>query len=83
MMDSTTVRVNKQTHRAIQSLATQHQLSQGEVVAQAVEEFRRQYLLKQTAKAYGTLRADGQAWQEEQEEREAWDATLVDGIDKQ
>lgn len=36
--------------------------------------------LKQANRAYAALRKNPEAWRAEQEEREAWDATLSDGL---
>jgi hypothetical protein len=47
---------------------------------EAVETLRRQRLLEQTNAAYARLRADPDAWQEIDAERQAWDATLADGL---
>ena len=41
----------------------------------------REPMLKVLDKAYATLRSDKKAWQQEQEERAAWDTTLTDGIE--
>jgi hypothetical protein len=81
-MSDTTVRVSKETRQAVRSLATRRQVSQGELIAEAVESLRRQDLLKQANAAYATARTEEDAWREEQEEREAWDATLADGVER-
>ena len=49
------------------------------VVAKAVEAYRRQRILEQANAGYGALRADPQAWREDQEERQEWDGTLAEG----
>ena len=38
-------------------------------------------MLEQGNAAYAALRADPNEWAEEMEERQAWEATLSDGID--
>lgn len=47
----------------------------------AVEFFRRQQLLEATNAAYAALRAAPEGWQDLQVERNAWDATLADGLE--
>ncbi len=41
---------------------------------------RRQHTIDQTNAAYAALKADPAAWQEDQAERAAWEATLADGL---
>ena len=52
------------------------------VLAQAVETHRRQLILEKSNAVYAALRANPEAWQEEQEERRGWDNTLADDLDK-
>ena len=51
-----------------------------EVPERAVECYRRQRFVEEANAAYAALRADSQAWLQERQEREAWDATLADGL---
>lgn len=50
-------------------------------VARAIEHYRRQKFLERINADYAALRADPEAWREEQEERDAWDSTLMDGLE--
>ena len=49
------------------------------VLEQAIEQYRRQQFLAAADRAYLALRDRPEAWQEELEERQAWDITLEDG----
>ena len=80
-MASTTVRISKETHRALRSLATQRQVPIGELIAHMVKRLQRHELLEQTNAAYAALRNDPEAWQEELKERAVWETTLADGIE--
>jgi hypothetical protein len=51
------------------------------VLEQAIEQYRRQQFLATANQAYLALRDRPEAWQEELEEREAWDITLEDGLE--
>jgi hypothetical protein len=51
------------------------------VLEQAIEQYRRQQFLAAANQAYLALRDRPEAWQEELEEREAWDITLEDGLE--
>ena len=79
-MPNTTVRVKEETRAALRELANQTNQSMQDVLARAVELYRRERILEETNAAYAALRADPQHWQEEQQERAAWDATLADGL---
>jgi hypothetical protein len=47
-----------------------------------IEQYRRQQFLAAANQAYLALRDRPEAWQEELEEREAWDITLEDGLEQ-
>ena len=52
------------------------------VLEQAIEQYRRQQFLEAANQAYIALRNNNsEAWQEELEERSAWDITLQDGLE--
>lgn len=80
-MASTTVRVKQETRAALRELVRETNQPIQELVAQAVELYRRQLILERTNTVFGGLRADGEAWAEERAEREAWDAALSDGLE--
>lgn len=52
------------------------------VIDQAIEDLRRRKMLEATNSAFSALKADTSAWQEESDERELWENTLLDGVDK-
>jgi hypothetical protein len=52
-----------------------------DVLDKALDAYRRKLFFDQLNAGYAALRADPQAWAEEQEERKLWDATLMDGLD--
>ncbi|MBY0506503.1 MAG: hypothetical protein K2X03_21470 [Bryobacteraceae bacterium] len=82
-MPSTTIRVTPDTHETLRALAQEENLSIQSVVDKAVSEYHRRQILAQGNAAYAALRADPAAWAEELEERQAWEATLADGLDGQ
>jgi predicted transcriptional regulator len=81
-MTAKTVRIDQETWEALQELAQQRGESVPRVLAYAVEAFRRQHVLEKTNAIYANLRADSEAWREEQEEPRTWEATLADGLDE-
>jgi hypothetical protein len=51
------------------------------VLAKAVEEYKRRWILERTNEAYAALRGQPDLWKEEQEERRVWEATLGDDLE--
>lgn len=82
-MPSTTVRISQETREALRELAEQMGEPMHKVLARAVEAYRRQYILEISNAAYAALRADPEAWREEQQERQEWDSTLADGLEEE
>jgi hypothetical protein len=80
-MNSTTVRITEETREALRQMAREANAPMQEVLARAVEAYRRQCFLERANDAYAELRADPVAWQEELAERALWDATLADGLE--
>lgn len=76
-----TVRVTEQTHAAVRALAEEMGEPMQDVIAKAVEAYRRQCILERTNAAYAALRADPHRWQEERDEREIWEITAADGVE--
>jgi hypothetical protein len=79
---SHTVRIGEAAHETLKELALTDGLSLQAELDRAVELYRRQRLLEETNAAFAALRADPQAWQEELDERQEWEATLSDGLDE-
>jgi predicted transcriptional regulator len=76
-----TVRIKEETRTVLRELARQTNQPMQEVLARAVEAYRRQQMLAETNAAYAALRADPELWRAEQAERAAWEATLADGLE--
>jgi predicted transcriptional regulator len=79
-MRSTTVRITEDTHRALRELAQWTNEPMQQVLARAVEAYRREQLLHEVNASFAALRADPEAWAEEEADRALWDATLADGL---
>ena len=80
-MASTTVRIREETREALRQLANEVGEPMQEVLAKAVEAYRRQRILESTNAAYAALRADPEAWQSMEQERREWEATLANGLE--
>jgi hypothetical protein len=79
---TTTIRVDEQTREKARALSCEMGVPIQEVVARAVEAYRRQWLFDCADRAYEALRADPKAWAEVEEERRLWDNTLLDGLEE-
>jgi hypothetical protein len=77
----TTIRIRKETREALRELVAESGEKLQDVLAAAVETYRRQLLLDESNRGFAALRNDRAAWHDEQEERRAWDQTLADGLE--
>lgn len=73
-------RISTSTREALRQLAEESGESMQEMLEQAVDMYRRQRFLESSNWAFEALRANADAWQTEQAERQAWDITLSDGF---
>ncbi len=80
-MSTPTVRISEASHRLLKELAEQTGQTMLEVLAQALDAYRRKVFFEQLNAGYAELRADPEAWAEHLAERRLWDATLMDGLD--
>lgn len=81
-MGSTTVRISREARESLQKLSEQTGRKLQELLDEAVERCRRELFLKEANAAFAALRADKEAWAEEEEERAAWEGTLADGLEE-
>lgn len=79
-MSAPTVRISEASHRVLRELAEQTGQTMMDVVAQALDSYRRKLFFEQMDAGYAELRADPNAWAEHLAERQQWDATLADGL---
>lgn len=79
MSDTTTIRVSRELYNTVKTIARQQNENIQDVIEHAVKDYKKKKFFREMDEAYSRLRADRQAWAEENEEREAWDAALLDG----
>ncbi|MBI3247324.1 MAG: toxin-antitoxin system protein [Deltaproteobacteria bacterium] len=79
-MASVTVRIGDTAHQTLQDLARQMGTSMQSVLEKASMEYQRKCFLEGRHADFAALRNNPKAWQEEQEERAVWEATLSDGL---
>jgi predicted transcriptional regulator len=80
-MTSTSVRISRQAHEALKEMAAREHRSLGDVLDEAIAQYRDRQFWLETREAYTRLREDPAAWQVFTDELAEWDATLMDGLD--
>ena len=78
-----TTRISDSTHQVLRRLAERSGESMQALLDKAVEHYRRQRFLEENNRAFEALRADASAWKGEQAEREQWEITVADGLEKE
>lgn len=81
-MSSVNVRISSSSYQILKTLSQNKGQSMQSVIDQAIEDLRRRKMLEATNSAFSALKADQAAWQEESDERELWENTLLDGVEK-
>lgn len=82
MKKSTTIRVSEDTKSTIDELARHSDRPATEVVAEAVERYRRESLLDEADEAYLRLRQDKKSSASYDSELKELEGTLGDGLDE-
>lgn len=75
-------RISEPTREVLRKLAEESGESMQAVLEKAIELYRRQRFLEESNRAFEALQANPEIWKTEQAEREAWDITLADGLEK-
>jgi len=78
-----TTRISAPSYQVLRRLAEESGESMQTLLEKAVELYRRQRFLEENNRAFEALRADASAWKGEQAERELWNITLADGLEKE
>jgi hypothetical protein len=73
-MATTMMRVRGDLHALLQQLSEEEGVNMQEVLSRALDEYRRARFFERQDEAFRALRADPDAWRQEEEERAAWDA---------
>ena len=76
------IRISDEAYKKLHSLEEQMGDSKQEIIEKALEKIARENLLMQANRAYDLLKQDKEAWTEELKEREEWEVTINDGLEK-
>ena len=80
--ESLNIRIIPSAKAALRQLAKSEGKPMQAVLDAAIERYQRDKFLDQVNAAFARLKADDKAWNEELAERQAWDRTLMDGLDR-
>lgn len=81
MSDTTTIRVKKELYNAVKTLAREKNQNMQDVLEQAVKDYKKREFFDRLNASFARLRADAEAWAEEEKERAEWDAILPEGLE--
>ena len=76
------VRISPHAHELLRQLAEEEQASMQAVLDRAIERYRRESFLRAANGDFQALKSDPRAWKQEVQERQLWEQTLADGLDK-
>lgn len=80
-MANPTVKISRQTFVILKAMANDSGETMQDILDKAVEEERRRRFTEQANASYARLREDSHAWAEYRAELDAWDTTLMDGLE--
>jgi hypothetical protein len=80
-MASATVKIDAESYAKLKATADETGKPMTEVLAKAIDAYSRQSFLESLNADFAALRADPKKWNEELAERNAWTATLTDGLE--
>jgi hypothetical protein len=82
MNETTTVRVDKQTYKEIKLLADKCHHNMQRVVELAIKHYKKLQYFEELNHSFAKLKENEEAWADEIKERQCWDATLADDMEK-
>lgn len=75
------IRIAEGTSQRLDELAEETHESKQDLLDKAVQMLARKYFLVKTNNELAELKKDPKAWKEYMQEHEAWDETLLDGLE--
>ena len=82
-MATTSVRVDQETYDWLKRRAKEESKPMGAVVTELIQQEERQAFRRGMAEGFARLRQDPEAWAGYKREFEAWDVTLMDGLENE
>ena len=82
-MATANIRISAQSREMLRELARKERQPMGAILERALEKYRRASFLEEANACYAALRANPDAWAEEQAERKLWDGASADGLESE
>ncbi len=82
-MPTTSIRIDEQALAVLRELARKEQQPVQTVLKKAIDSYRREKFLEEANAAFAALRRNAEAWNEEQKERQIWEQTTEDGLERE
>ena len=77
------VRISPRAHHLLRQMAEEEQQSMQSVLDRVLERYRRERFLRAANADFEALTKDQKAWKGELRERQVWERTVADGLDKE
>lgn len=75
-----TIRISSSTHAALKQISKDESEPMQAVLDRLLRKYLAEQLLHRTNAAFAQLRDNSEEWNQEMEEREAWDQTIADDL---
>ena len=82
-MQSVNVRISSNSYQILKELARDEGQTMQSLIDAALEDLRRRKILEATNQAFAALKENEVEWKEELAERQLWENTLSDGVEKE
>ena len=82
-IENPNIRISAHAKATLRELARHEGKPMQSVLDEAIDHYQRERFLDEANAAYARLKSDPEAWKEELAERELWDGTLADGLEKE
>ena len=80
MAESTTIRIDRDVHAELKTIAEEKGLTLTDTLRKLVEQHKRDRMFEQSDRAYRRLHEDSDAWNEIEAERQEIEGTQADGL---
>jgi predicted CopG family antitoxin len=78
---TTTIRIKRQTYNSLKDVAKQEHVSLQDVLDKLLEQYKTRKFFAELQQSVTHAKSQPDLWAEELQERQAWEATLSDGLE--
>ena len=82
MDNTTTIRVKRESYDTMKLIAKEKKMTMQDILDEALKDYKKKTFFDNLNTAYTILKNDPKIRKEELKETEAWDNTLLDGLDE-